>query len=372
VRVPRRACAATPAAPSSWRPGRRAWPIVAPPSTPRMSAASPPRHAVIVGGARGRRRRDQRGAAGPRLAGHPRRSCPPGRRSWRPEGPLWRRCDAADPDEAQALLAAAAPYDALVIAAGSYSRRGLFDETAEGFRAQLRDNLDVAFHLLRLGLPPLMAQGWGRVLTFTLSTTHRLQPSPRLPAHAAAKAALLSLTRSAAYEAGPHGVTVNALALGHIQTEHQHARRARPAWAHPAPGHGARGRERRALSVERRGELHQRRGASGERGLRGLRALTEAPPEAPRGRVIRPDRAAADEHPRRAQGHEGRLTGDRPGAASSQGVAHPPPERSRLDAQSRSRRGARRRGPRRWAISEGRSGAAPGRLNRPSPRPPRV
>ena len=68
-----------------------------------------------------------------------------------------------------------------------------------------------------------MAQGWGRVLTFTLSTTHRLQPSPRLPAHAAAKAALLSLTRSAAYEAGPHGVTVNALALGHIQTEHQDA-----------------------------------------------------------------------------------------------------------------------------------------------------
>ena len=75
--------------------------------------------------------------------------------------------------------------------------------------------------LRRLGLPPLMAQGWGRVLTFTLSTTHRLQPSPRLPAHAAAKAALLSLTRSAAFEAGPHGVTVNALALGHTETEHQ-------------------------------------------------------------------------------------------------------------------------------------------------------
>jgi NAD(P)-dependent dehydrogenase (short-subunit alcohol dehydrogenase family) len=187
-----------------------------------MSAASPPRHALVVGGARGV-------GAGisaalldldwrVTLAGRAHQNA-----DLEARGAIWRRCDAADPDEAQALLTAAAPYDALIIAAGSYSRRGLFDETAEGYRAQLRDNLDVAFHLLRLGLPPLMARGWGRVLTFTLSTTHRLQPSPRLPAHAAAKAALLSLTRSAAYEAGPHGVTVNALALGHIQTEHQDA-----------------------------------------------------------------------------------------------------------------------------------------------------
>lgn len=187
-----------------------------------MSAASPPRHALVVGGARG----VGAGISAALLdldwrvtfAGRAHQNA-----DLEARGALWRRCDAADPDEAQALLTAAAPYDALIIAAGSYSRRGLFDETAEGYRAQLRDNLDVAFHLLRLGLPPLMAQGWGRVLTFTLSTTHRLQPSPRLPAHAAAKAALLSLTRSAAYEAGPHGVTVNALALGHIQTELQDA-----------------------------------------------------------------------------------------------------------------------------------------------------
>ncbi|MBK9645447.1 MAG: SDR family oxidoreductase [Deltaproteobacteria bacterium] len=186
-----------------------------------MSAESPPRHALVVGGARGVGL-----GISAALLERGWRVTVAGRSHQSPaleaKGAVWRRCDAADPDQAQALLTAAAPYDALIIAAGSDSRRGLFDETAEGFRAQLRDNLDVAFHLLRLGLPPLMAQGWGRVLTFTLSTTHRLQPSPRLPAHAAAKAALLSLTRSAAFEAGPHGVTVNALALGHIQTEHQH------------------------------------------------------------------------------------------------------------------------------------------------------
>ena len=186
-----------------------------------MSTASPPRHALVVGGARGVGAGISAALLGRgwrvTLAGRTHRDA-----ELEANGAVWRRCDAADPAEAQALLTAAAPYDALIIAAGSYSRRGLFDETPEGFRGQLRDNLDVAFHLLRLGLPPLMAQGWGRVLTFTLSTTHRLQPSPRLPAHAAAKAALLSLTRSAAFEAGPHGVTVNALALGHIQTEHNH------------------------------------------------------------------------------------------------------------------------------------------------------
>jgi NAD(P)-dependent dehydrogenase (short-subunit alcohol dehydrogenase family) len=51
-----------------------------------------------------------------------------------------------------------------------------------------------------------------------LASVHALETEPNVAPYAAAKAALLSLTRSAAIEAGPKGLRVNAVLPGAVDT----------------------------------------------------------------------------------------------------------------------------------------------------------
>jgi 3-oxoacyl-[acyl-carrier protein] reductase len=68
------------------------------------------------------------------------------------------------------------------------------------------------FNVTRAALPHLIAQGSGRIVN--LSATLLQRPATGFAAHAMAKAAVLSLTRTLAREVGPHGVTVNAVSPG--------------------------------------------------------------------------------------------------------------------------------------------------------------
>jgi NAD(P)-dependent dehydrogenase (short-subunit alcohol dehydrogenase family) len=57
--------------------------------------------------------------------------------------------------------------------------------------------------------PTMKAQGWGRVIN--LYSPAAQQATPGLAAYNCAKEAILSLTRTAAREWGPHGITVNCI-----------------------------------------------------------------------------------------------------------------------------------------------------------------
>lgn len=134
-------------------------------------------------------------------------------------GAAWVAADCSVPAQARALIAQVEPFDALILALGTFRRVPLAQETWEGWREQLDNNLDPVFLLGQAALPGLMALGWGRVLTFALATSHRLAPSPRATAHAVAKAGVLLLTRTFAQQAAPAGVTVNCLSLGVLESE---------------------------------------------------------------------------------------------------------------------------------------------------------
>jgi NAD(P)-dependent dehydrogenase (short-subunit alcohol dehydrogenase family) len=63
----------------------------------------------------------------------------------------------------------------------------------------------------------MIARGYGRIVN--VASTDAYRPKPTLPAYAAAKAALVSLTRTFAEELAPHQVLVNAVSPGAMATE---------------------------------------------------------------------------------------------------------------------------------------------------------
>ena len=102
-------------------------------------------------------------------------------------------------------------------AAAAYSTR--FEQISEEeWRRALDVNLTAAFLCTQAVVPAMKAQGYGRVVN--LSSTAGKSVSTLGGAHyTASKAGLLGLTRAAAKELGPFGITVNAVCPGLIDTE---------------------------------------------------------------------------------------------------------------------------------------------------------
>ena len=102
-------------------------------------------------------------------------------------------------------------------AAAAFSTR--FEQIAEEeWRRAVDVNLTAAFLCIQAALPAMKANRYGRVVN--LSSTAGKSVSTLGGAHyTASKAGLLGLTRAAAKELGPHGITVNAVCPGLIDTE---------------------------------------------------------------------------------------------------------------------------------------------------------
>jgi NAD(P)-dependent dehydrogenase (short-subunit alcohol dehydrogenase family) len=79
-------------------------------------------------------------------------------------------------------------------------------------------NVRGVFLCLRHQLPLMFAQGSGRIV-INASVSGFRNPNPGLSLYSASKAAVLSLVRSAAMEAAPRGVSINAIAPGRVLTD---------------------------------------------------------------------------------------------------------------------------------------------------------
>jgi NAD(P)-dependent dehydrogenase (short-subunit alcohol dehydrogenase family) len=92
------------------------------------------------------------------------------------------------------------------------------DLTAEEWREALEVNLTAPFLLTRAVLPTMRAQRYGRIVNIS-SSAGRMVSTLGGAHYTASKAGLLGLTRAAAKELGPYGITVNAVCPGMIDTE---------------------------------------------------------------------------------------------------------------------------------------------------------
>ena len=89
--------------------------------------------------------------------------------------------------------------------------------TPEALYEQFEINCFAPGLLARDAALHLAAHGGGAIIN--VASTLGLKPAPLTAAYAASKAALISLTRSLALEQGAHGVRVNAVAPGVIDTD---------------------------------------------------------------------------------------------------------------------------------------------------------
>jgi NAD(P)-dependent dehydrogenase (short-subunit alcohol dehydrogenase family) len=127
--------------------------------------------------------------------------------------------DVTQPHDRQRLVDVALQrtgrLDVLINNAGTYGPIGPLEENdEEGWIANLAVNLIAPTMLMRLAIPAMRAAGRGKIIN--MSGGGATKPSPTLSAYAAAKAGLVRLTETVAYELKPHNIQVNALAPGFI------------------------------------------------------------------------------------------------------------------------------------------------------------
>ncbi|MFD8009291.1 SDR family NAD(P)-dependent oxidoreductase [Streptomyces sp. NPDC058955] len=91
------------------------------------------------------------------------------------------------------------------------------DITDDTWHRTLALNVDSALYTIRHALTRLVPQRSGRVIN--ISSMEGRDPDPGLCAYAAAKHALIGLTRVLAKEVGPHGITANCVCPGAVETD---------------------------------------------------------------------------------------------------------------------------------------------------------
>jgi len=139
-----------------------------------------------------------------------------------------RPADLTDTEQVTGLVEAVeralGPIDILVNNAGMVQvgrdepSRPLAGTTDAGWRYGLDINLTSAFLVTRAVLPGMIGRHYGRIVQMS-SVTGPVVGIAGSGVYAAAKAGMLGMTRALAIEAGCHGVTVNCIGPGWIETE---------------------------------------------------------------------------------------------------------------------------------------------------------
>jgi 7-alpha-hydroxysteroid dehydrogenase len=92
-----------------------------------------------------------------------------------------------------------------------------FDMPMEDFRWAYELNVFSVFHLAQLAAPHMRAVGGGAILNITSMAGEN--KNTRMASYASSKAAENHLTRNIAFDLGPMGIRVNAIAPGAIKTD---------------------------------------------------------------------------------------------------------------------------------------------------------
>ena len=132
------------------------------------------------------------------------------------------RCDVSDPVAAKEMVALVEKQwghiDALINGAGPYHRVNLFEETVTGWNEMFDGNLHPIFYLAQAAAPGMKARRSGRIINFSMANADHMIGQPDVTAHYIAKAGVLILTRTLAKLLAPHGITVNAISPGFIDS----------------------------------------------------------------------------------------------------------------------------------------------------------
>ena len=128
-------------------------------------------------------------------------------------------CDVSDPDQVEALMMRAeelgGPH-AVVAQAGANLEATLLDTDLNDWDGFLSVDLRGVYLCARAAIPRMRRLGGGAIVT--MSGTYAVQPEVGVAVQAAAKGAVLSLTRAIAVEHGRDNIRCNAILPGYIET----------------------------------------------------------------------------------------------------------------------------------------------------------
>jgi 3-oxoacyl-[acyl-carrier protein] reductase len=141
---------------------------------------------------------------------------------------LFARVDVTKPADIEAIVGAAlasfGKLDIMVQNAGIYPWTLIENTTPEEWDEVLAVNLKGCFLAAKAALPPMKAQGYGRIV-FTSSITGPRVTSPGHGHYSASKAGINGFIKAAALEFSGYGITVNGVEPGNILTDGMQAHR---------------------------------------------------------------------------------------------------------------------------------------------------
>jgi NAD(P)-dependent dehydrogenase (short-subunit alcohol dehydrogenase family) len=131
--------------------------------------------------------------------------------------------DVADESSVEAMFATVeqqlGPVDILVNNAGIGTPvASIVDTTTAEWERTMRINLTGTMMCTRTALASMMQRGTGNILNIASNVGKR--GVPLRSAYSCSKWAMIGLTQTAALEAAPHGIRVNALCPGNVDTPH--------------------------------------------------------------------------------------------------------------------------------------------------------
>lgn len=129
-------------------------------------------------------------------------------------------CDVTDPAAREALVeAAVAEYGKITLLVNNAGGGGPkpFDMPMDSFVRAYELNLFPVFNLCQLCAPHMEAAGGGAIVN--ISSMAGQNANVRMASYASSKAAVNHLTRNIAFDLGPRGIRVNAIAPGAIETD---------------------------------------------------------------------------------------------------------------------------------------------------------
>jgi NAD(P)-dependent dehydrogenase (short-subunit alcohol dehydrogenase family) len=128
--------------------------------------------------------------------------------------------DVTDPAKAQFLIDTVAErygrLDILVNNVGEFNWKPVVESTFDEWLKILASNLYSVFYASKMVLPIMRKQRWGRIVNLGAVGAERAFGQATISAYAAAKAAVVSFSRSLAIEEAKHGITVNVVSPSNI------------------------------------------------------------------------------------------------------------------------------------------------------------
>jgi NAD(P)-dependent dehydrogenase (short-subunit alcohol dehydrogenase family) len=128
--------------------------------------------------------------------------------------------DASDRDQMESVFLRTEEefggLDGIIVVCGTNRPEPLLERTEKAWSETLNDSLRTAVLAIELGAPKIARAGGGTIAV--VASSLGLHGASGQGAYALAKAAVVSLVRTAAVELGPMGIRVNAVAPGMLDT----------------------------------------------------------------------------------------------------------------------------------------------------------